>query len=63
MDYQEALGFVTIPRSCIAFSRIKRKTIIITVGDRDMLIKNKFLSKSIDTITRKDRFFIWHNSN
>ena len=56
-DYQEALGFVNIPRSCVAFSRSKRKTII--VGDRDTLIKNKFLSKSIDTITRKDGFFIW----
>ena len=55
-DYREALGFVNIPRSCVAFSRSKRKTII--VGDRDTLIKSKFLSKSIDTITRKDGFSI-----
>jgi hypothetical protein len=60
VDYQEALGFVNIPRSCVAFSRSKRKTII--VGDRDTLIKNKFLSKSIDTITRKDGFSIWRDS-
>jgi uncharacterized protein len=60
-DSQEALGFVNIPRSCVAFSRSKRKTII--VGDRDTLIKNKFLSKSIDTITRKDGFSIWRDSN
>jgi hypothetical protein len=59
-DYQDALGFVNIPRSCVAFSRSKRKTII--VGDRDTLIKNKFLSKSIDTITRKDGFSIWQDS-
>ena len=59
-DYQEALGFVNIPRSCVAFSRSKRKTII--VGDRDTLIKNNFLSKSIDTITRKDGFSIWRDS-
>jgi hypothetical protein len=59
-DSQEALGFVNIPRSCVAFSRSKRKTII--VGDRDTLIKNKFLSKSIDTITRKDGFSIWRDS-
>ena len=58
--YQEALGFVNIPRSCVAFSRSKRKTII--VGDRDTLIQNKFLSKSINTITRKDGFFIWQDS-
>ena len=59
-DYQEALGFVNIPRSCVAFSRSKRKTII--VGDRDTLIQNNFLSKSIDTITRKDGFSIWRDS-
>ncbi len=58
-DNQEALGFVNIPRSCVAFSRSKRKTII--VGDRDTLIKNNFLSKSIDTITRKDGFSIWRD--
>jgi superfamily I DNA and/or RNA helicase len=55
-DFQHALGFVNIPRSCVAFSRSKRKTII--VGDRDTLIRNRFLSNSIDTITRKDGFFI-----
>ena len=60
VDYREALGFVNIPRSCVAFSRSKRKTII--VGDRDTLIKNKFLSKSIDTITRKDGFSILRDS-
>ena len=58
-DYQEGLGFVNIPRPCVAFSRSKRKTII--VGDRDTLIKNKFLSKSKDTITRKDGFYIWQD--
>jgi len=57
IDYQESLGFVNIPRSCVAFSRSKRKTII--VGDRDTLIKSKFLSQSIDTVTRKDGFLIW----
>jgi hypothetical protein len=59
LDYHEAIGFVNIPRSCVAFSRSKRKTII--VGDRDTLIKSKFLSKSIDTITRKDGFSIWRD--
>ncbi|HSF00155.1 MAG TPA: AAA domain-containing protein, partial [Nitrososphaeraceae archaeon] len=48
-NYKEAIGFVNIPRSCVAFSRSKRKTII--VGDGNTLIRNKFLSKSIDTIT------------
>ena len=61
VDYQHSLGFVNIPRSCVAFSRSKRKTII--VGDRDTLIKNKFLSMSIDTITRKDGFLLWRDSN
>ena len=56
-NYQEAIGFVNIPRSCVAFSRSKRKTII--VGDRNTLMKNKFLSKSIDTITQKDGFILW----
>jgi superfamily I DNA and/or RNA helicase len=60
LDYHEAIGFVNIPRSCVAFSRSKRKTII--VGDQSTLIKNKFLARSIDTITRKDGFFIWRNS-
>ena len=58
-DLEKAIGFVNIPRSCVAFSRSKRKTII--VGDRDTLIKSKFLSKSINTITSKDGFFIWQN--
>jgi len=58
-DYQQAIGFVNNSRACVAFSRGKRKTII--VGDQTTLIKNKFLSKSIDTITRKDGFFIWRN--
>ena len=40
-DYQEAIGFVNESRSCVAFSRSKRKTII--VGDRDTLIRNRFL--------------------
>jgi superfamily I DNA and/or RNA helicase len=61
LDYQQSLGFVNIPRSCVAFSRSKRKTII--VGDRDTVIKNKFLSKSIDTIVRKDGFLIWRDSD
>ena len=53
-DFHIAIGFVKVSRSCVAFSRSKRKTII--VGDRDTLIKSKFLSKSIDTITRKMDF-------
>lgn len=60
-DYQQSLGFVNIPRSCVAFSRSKRKTII--VGDRDTLIKNRFLSRSINTITGKDGFLIWRDSD
>jgi uncharacterized protein len=59
-DYQQSLGFVNIPRSCVAFSRSKRKTII--VGDRDTLIKNRFLSRSINTITSKDGFLIWQKN-
>jgi len=58
-DIEKATGFVNIPRSCVAFSRSKRKTII--VGDQNTLIKSKFLSRSIDTVTRKDGFFIWRN--
>jgi helicase MOV-10 len=58
-DLEKAIGFVNIPRSCVAFSRSKRKTIII--GDQSTLIKSKFLSRSIDTVTRKDGFFIWRN--
>jgi superfamily I DNA and/or RNA helicase len=60
-DYQEAIGFVNNSRACVAFSRGKRKTII--VGDQTTLIKNKFLARAIDTITRKDGFYIWRNSN
>jgi superfamily I DNA and/or RNA helicase len=55
-DYQKAVGFVNIPRSCVAFSRSKRKTII--VGDQKTLTKSKFLSRSIDTVVRKDGFFM-----
>jgi len=58
-DYQKAVGFVNIPRSCVAFSRSKRKTII--VGDQSTLSKSRFLSRSIDTVVRKDGFFIWRN--
>ena len=58
-DYQKAVGFVNIPRSCVAFSRSKRKTII--VGDQRTLSKSRFLSRSIDTVVRKDGFFIWRN--
>jgi superfamily I DNA and/or RNA helicase len=60
IDYHESIGFVNIPRSCVAFSRSKRKTII--VGDQSTLIKSNFLARSIDTITRKDGFFVWRNS-
>jgi superfamily I DNA and/or RNA helicase len=56
-NYKEAIGFVNIPRSCVAFSRSKRKTIII--GDSNTLVRNKFLSRSIDIITQKDGFHIW----
>jgi superfamily I DNA and/or RNA helicase len=59
LDYQKAVGFVNIPRSCVAFSRSKRKTII--VGDQKTLSKSKFLSRSIDTVVRKNGFFIWRN--
>jgi superfamily I DNA and/or RNA helicase len=59
IDYQKAVGFVNIPRSCVAFSRSKRKTII--VGDQSTLSKSKFLSRSIDTVVRRDGFFIWRN--
>jgi ATP-dependent RNA/DNA helicase IGHMBP2 len=59
MNYQEAIGFVNIPRSCVAFSRSKRKTII--VGDRNTLIKNRFLAKSIDTIISKDGYIFWRD--
>lgn len=58
-DHQKAVGFVNIPRSCVAFSRSKRKTII--VGDQKTLTKSKFLTRSIDTIARKDGFLIWKN--
>ena len=60
MYYQEAIGFVNIPRSCVAFSRSKRKTII--VGDCVTLLKSKYLAQSIDTITKKDGFFVWRDS-
>ena len=56
-NYHESIGFINIPRSCVAFSRSKRKTIV--VGDRNTLMKNKFLSHSIDTITQKDGFILW----
>ena len=55
MNYQESIGFVNIPRSCVAFSRSKRKTII--VGDRNTLMKNRFLAKSIDTVIQKRGFY------
>lgn len=56
-NYHESIGFINIPRSCVAFSRSKRKTIVI--GDRNTLMKNKFLSHSIDTITQKEGFILW----
>jgi superfamily I DNA and/or RNA helicase len=56
-NYQETIGFVNIPRSCVAFSRSKRKTII--VGDKNTLVKNTFLSKSIDIISQKDGYILW----
>ena len=55
MNYQESIGFVNIPRLCVAFSRSKRKTII--VGDRNTLMKNRFLAKSIDTVIQKRGFY------
>jgi len=57
-DYHKAIGILNTSRVCVA--RGKRKTII--VGDQTTLIKNRFLARSIDTITRKDGFFIWRNS-
>ena len=59
VDHQKAVGFVNIPRSCVAFSRSKRKTII--VGDQKTLSNSNFLSRSIDTVVRKDGFFVWRN--
>ena len=56
-NYHESIGFINIPRSCVAFSRSKRKTIV--VGDANTIMKNKFLSHSIDTITQKDGFILW----
>jgi superfamily I DNA and/or RNA helicase len=53
--------FSQYSRARVAFSRAKRKTTI--VGDQSTLVKNKFLARAIDTITRKDGFFIWRNSN
>jgi len=58
LDYQRT-GFMNIPRSCIAFSRSKQKRII--VGDQKAPSKSKFLSRLIDTVVRKDEFFIWRN--
>jgi ATP-dependent RNA/DNA helicase IGHMBP2 len=59
MYYQEAIGFVNILRSCVAFSRSERKTII--VGDHVTLVKSRFFAKSIDTIMKKDGFLVWNN--
>ena len=58
MNYQESIGFVNIPRSCVAFSRSKRKTIIVG-GDRNTLMKNRFLTKSIDIVIQKEGFISW----
>jgi hypothetical protein len=44
---KKQFGFVNNPRSCVAISRSKRKTII--VGGQRTLTKSKFLSRSIDT--------------
>ena len=49
-DYHEAIGFLNNSRVCVAFSRGKRKTII--VDDQTTLIKNKFLARS-NTFTVK----------
>ena len=35
LDYHEAIGFVNISRSYVAFSRGKRKTIIVEDRDTD----------------------------
>jgi superfamily I DNA and/or RNA helicase len=43
-DLEKAIGFVNIPRSCVAFSRSKRKTII--VGDQSTLVKSNYRTKS-----------------
>ena len=59
-DYYEAIGLPNNSRGCVSFSRGKRKTII--VGDQTTLVKNKFLASSIDTVTRKDGFFVWRTS-
>jgi hypothetical protein len=58
-DYKEAIGFVTIRKSCVAFYRSKRKTII--VGDRDILIKISFYLSRYDNKKRSD--FVCQRSN
>ena len=53
-DYHEAIGFVNNSRACVAFSRSKRKTII--VGDQTTLIKNKFLAHRLTPLLEKMDF-------
>lgn len=51
-DYQEAIGFVNVPKSRIAFYRSKRNRII--VGYRDALT-NKQVSTWVDRYYNKKR--------
>jgi hypothetical protein len=43
-DYKEAIAFVTIPKSCVAFYRSKRKTILFP------LLFYKFVLKISNTV-------------
>jgi len=51
-DLEKAMGFVNIPRLCVAISKSKRKTII--AGDQNTLIKSKF-----DRNYNKKRWFFY----
>jgi superfamily I DNA and/or RNA helicase len=52
MYYQEAIGFVNIPRSCVAFSREKLCDVV-----------KKQISSAVDRYNyKKDGFFVWRDS-
>ena len=57
-DYKEAIGLVTIPKSCVAFYRSKRKMIIV---GGDILIKISFYLSRYDNKKRSD--FVCQRSN
>jgi hypothetical protein len=58
-EYLSEISLGQDTESRVAFSRSKRKTII--VGNQKTLTNSKFLSRSIDTVTRKDGFYLWKN--